>query len=306
MKYLLLSLVAAATAQPGPPSGHPACLEEACSRELNELCARRRSLLSVLQVTLVVEDDADAPGTAADFIMYDGAVDCLFASYDVVSPKCRAALDERESMPPPPPPPCMMATATLALAAVLIAATFVKARRGARRGAARKIFDALHADPQLKALVEAAAGVAVPAPTCASPRCAGARCGVAVAAVVCLSLFAFGPFATLLAAALCATIKLFRGACCRGAAPAAEAADVEAAAPAYCPPKPTLYAAAGCAATTNTAAVCAATTATNTAAVCVAQTATNTTTLTQTATNTEAGTPKDAATQDPPAYVLLV
>merc|ERR1719213_563550 len=180
------------------------------------LVAPVRRLATLLIDVRAVDADSDAHGPsrhAAPLRLGRGRDMCLRAHYDELSTECKAAValvdDAAEAMPHHGFCPFMMSL----FFGALIGMVFLCRKIRAKKAVMKKILEAIRADTQLQALVEAKAGVSVPAPC-------NCKCGLhfraAVFALV-MSMFFTAPLvmvASLVGCCCCKCWKCCRGGCC--------------------------------------------------------------------------------------------
>jgi len=180
------------------------------------LVAPVRRLATLLIDVRAVDADAEAHGPsrhAAPLRLGRGRDMCLRAHFQELSTECKAAValvdDAAEAMPHHGMCPVMLSL----FFGALIGMVFLVRKVRAKKAVMKKILEAIRADTQLQALVEAKAGVSVPAPC----QC---KCGLhfraAVLALV-LSMFFTAPLvmvASLVGCCCCKCWKCCRGGCC--------------------------------------------------------------------------------------------
>jgi len=135
---------------------------------------------------------------------------CIRAHYDELSTECKAAValvdDAAEAMPHHHGMcPVMMSL----FFGALIGMVFLARKIRAKKQIMKKILEAIRADTQLQALVEAKAGVSVPEPC--QCKCVLLR---AVASALLLSMFVGAPAVMVLSLLGCCCCKCWK--CCRG------------------------------------------------------------------------------------------
>jgi len=202
------------------------------------LQVQARRLATLLIDVRAVDADAEDHGPshhAAPLRLGRGRDTCLRANFDALSTECQAAValvDEAAEAMPKHHGACPVMVSLFFGA--LLGLVFLGRKVRAKKAVMAKVLEAIRADTQLQALVEAKAGVEVPAPC----QCKGGRLLGAAAFAVVLSMLVGAPtviFASLLSAACCKCCKCCRRCCgpkAGGGAPADYAAlDTEKQAP---------------------------------------------------------------------------
>lgn len=239
---------------PSPPRPFPqdasylralADVHEFCAADFDQFCGAKlaeepvaRRLATVFMAVDVVEDNEDADhgpkGMRAPLKVGRPQDDfCLRANYPALSEECAAAIALVDEAAPEPKKhgvcPVMLGLTIAALAGLVVLARKVRAKKRV----AKKIMDVLRGDLQLRALVEAKAGVSLPEPCQCGKGCGRA---FAVGALLALGLSALlGPGSVFVASLLAAAFSAMARACvscCKKASPAVEPVDAEAP-PAY-------------------------------------------------------------------------
>ena len=180
------------------------------------LQVQARRLATLLIDVRAVDADAEDHGPshhAAPLRLGRGRDMCIRANFDALSTECQAAValvDEAAEAMPKHHGACPVMVSLFFGA--LLGMVFLGRKVRAKKAVMAKVLEAIRADTQLQALVEAKAGVSVPAPC----QCKGGRLLGAAAFAVVLSMLVGAPtvvFASLFSAACCKCCKCCRKCC---------------------------------------------------------------------------------------------